>query len=242
MWPYYGYSSTCCGGYGSYAGYGSYYDAAAPMYASVTNPTAALDTAGTAPDPLLNQDPRTSAEFAGQGEAAFKAGDYKAAVYNWRHAVVDDPKNGVLVLMLSQALFATGEFDDAAGAAQHGMMLLPKESWSAVVGNYKELYKNIGDYTTQLRALEKASNDKPDHPGFHFLLGYHYGFLGYPADAVKQLDKTLAAAPRDEIAKSLRELMAAKLPKPTGAATEEKPDQGKEPNQPTLVPVPEKPL
>ena len=58
--------------------------------------------------------------------------------------------------------------------------MLPEEKWGTVVIHYKELYPNIGDYTTQLRALEKARDTKPDVPALHFLLGYHFGYLELP--------------------------------------------------------------
>jgi Flp pilus assembly protein TadD len=155
--------------------------------------------------------------LAEKGEADFKKGDYKAAAYSWRHAALDDPQNGVILMMLGQALFATGQYDEAAGAVQQAMQLLTDDQWGVVVTNYRELYGKTGDYTNQLRALEKAIKQKPDDPGTRFLLGYHYAYLGYPSHAVKQLDKALELAPQDELAKKLRDLMSAKVPKPAEA-------------------------
>jgi tetratricopeptide (TPR) repeat protein len=161
---------------------------------SVANPEDALDT-----------------DFAALGEVEFKQGNYEKSVKAWRHAVVDDPQNGILVSMLGQALFATGKYPEAAGATQQALALLPQEKWGVVTTNYKELYSKVGDYTTQLRALEKASKEKPDDPALHFLLGYHYGYLGYPKEAVSQFDKVIAQAPQDQIAQKLRDAFAEKL-------------------------------
>jgi tetratricopeptide (TPR) repeat protein len=152
--------------------------------------------------------------FAEKGEADFRARDYKGAVYAWKHALTDDSTNGVLLMMLSQGFFATGQYDEAAGAAQQAMQLLPKDEWGIVVKNYKELYGYAQDYTTQLRAVEKAVKDRPNDPALRFLAGLHYAYLGYPKEAVDLLDKGLQAAPRDEMARKLRDEMAAKLPKP----------------------------
>ena len=152
--------------------------------------------------------------FTEQGEAAFKAGDYKAAVYAWRHAIIDDQQNPVLLMLLAQSMFATGNFEEAAGATQSAMQMLPKDKWGVVVGNYKELYGNVQDYTDQLRALEKAVKDKPENPALRFLMGFHYAYLGFPKEAVDQLDKVVKIQPQDEMAKALREEMRAKLPKP----------------------------
>lgn len=153
--------------------------------------------------------------FASQGEAEFKDGNYEKAAKNWRHALLDDPKNGVLVMLLSQSLFASGKYDEAAGAAQQGMLLMEEKDWGVVVANYKEIYPKIGDYTTQLRSLEKARKEKPDNPALRFLLGYHYAYLGYPTEAMVELDKTISLAPQDEIAVKLKDLLEAKVKKTT---------------------------
>jgi tetratricopeptide (TPR) repeat protein len=150
--------------------------------------------------------------FAEKGENEFRAKDYKAAVYSWKHALTDDPKNGVLTLMLAQGFLAIGQYSEAAGATQQGMQLLPPEEWGVVVKNFKELYGSGPDYVNQIKALEKGLEAKPNDPAMRFLIGYQYGYLGYPKFAVDQLDKCLQAAPRDEMAKRLRDEMARQLP------------------------------
>jgi tetratricopeptide (TPR) repeat protein len=162
----------------------------------------------------LDPTPATSnaaGNFSEQGETAFKAGDYKGAAYAWRHALVDDPQNPVMLMMLGQALFANGQFNEAAGATQAAMQMMPKDKWGVVVTNFRDLYGNAGDYTPQLRALEKAVKDKPEDPAQRFLLGFHYAYLGYPKQAVDQLDKVLELQPKDEASKQLRDEMKAKL-------------------------------
>ncbi len=153
-------------------------------------------------------------EFAEKGEAAFKAGNYQGAVYAWRHAVVDDPQNGLLTMMLGQALFATGKFEEAAGATQAAMHHLPKEQWGVVVGHYTELYGKTHDYTEQLRALEKAMKAKSDDPALRFLTGFQYAYLGFADQAIDQLNHAVKLAPHDEMAKQLRDSLRAKLTKP----------------------------
>ena len=150
--------------------------------------------------------------FADKGEQAFRAGDYKSAVYAFQHAAVDDAQNPVITMLLGQSLFATGKFDEAAGATQAAMQQLPKDKWGVVASNYKELYGSRQDYTDQLRALEKNVKDKPADPALRFLLGFHYAYLGFPQQAVEQLDKVLKIAPADEMAKQLRDEMKVKLP------------------------------
>jgi tetratricopeptide (TPR) repeat protein len=167
-------------------------------------------------------------EFASAGEAAFKAGDYQMAVKEWRHALVEAPNNGALVLLLAQGLFATGQYDEAAGAVQHAIQTLPQDKWGLVVANYTELYKSNTDFTNQLRALE-AAVEKQSTPANQFLLGYQYGYLGYSKQAVRELDKGLKLAPKDDIARKLRAVFAAKLPadqvpaEPAAASSEPEP-------------------
>ena len=158
----------------------------------------------------------TAEQFAQIGETAFKSRDYKGAVRAWRHGLVDDPQNGVLILMLSQALLATDQYSESAGAVQAALGIVPQEKWDVIVKNFRDLYGKGEDYTSHIRALEKAARDKPDDSGLRFLLGYHYGFLGYPAEAVKQLGKCISGAPQDEVAKKLLRLFDDKLPKTLG--------------------------
>ncbi len=215
--PFFGYGYGLYGlgyGYGGYYGlgygypYSFGYQSVYPYYGGgMPAATVAMQDPNNPPvDQLQN-----SLDYAGQGEIDFKQGKYTAAIQSWRHALVDDPTNGAVVLLLSQALFAAGQWDEAAGATQAALRLLPPDKWGTVVVHYKELYPNIQDYTNQIRAAEKARDAKPEDPALHFLLGYHFGYLGFPKQAVKELEKTIELAPKDELARKLRDDFAAKL-------------------------------
>jgi tetratricopeptide (TPR) repeat protein len=209
-----GYNAFCnWGNYGYGLGYGGYglgyttYDYAPTVVAQ--SPIVAEEALQ-----LASADAGDSEQFAAEGDASFKAGDYQAAARAWRHALVDDPENGTLVMLMAQALFASGSFDQAAGATQQAMMMLPEDQWGVVVSNYAELYPNVGDYTKQLRALEKSVRERPEDPALRFLTGFHYGYLGYPDDAVVQLAKVKKLAPQDQAAAKLYDVLAAKSKKP----------------------------
>ena len=150
-------------------------------------------------------------ELADQGKASFKKGDYAKAMYSFRHAVVDNPQDPKLLLLLAQSLFANGKFDEAAGATQAALHQLPKEEWGSVIAHYRQLYGRAEDYTAQLRVLEKAVNDKPEDPALRFLSGYHFAYLGFHKQAIDQLDRGLKLVPGDEMAKALREEASSKL-------------------------------
>ena len=84
-------------------------------------------------------------------------------------------------------------------------MLFRSAQWGEVVSSYKRRYGKLHDYTDQVRALEAARNKNPKAPELRFLLGYHYGYLGFFSQAIAELDKTLALAPNDEWARKLKE-------------------------------------
>ena len=94
------------------------------------------------------------------------------------------------------------------------MGALPEDKWGTVVQNYSQLYGNVGDYTSQLKALEAAVKDKPDDPALRFLLGFQYGYLNYPQQAVRELDKAVELEGRDPAARRLHDLFAAKTGAP----------------------------
>jgi tetratricopeptide (TPR) repeat protein len=97
------------------------------------------------------------------------------------------------------------------------MQVLPESQWGTVVTNYRELYPNVQNYTDQLRALEQARTAQPNEPALRFLLGFQYGYLGYPAQAVKELDQATKLQPKDLGSFKLRNIFAAKAGLPTVA-------------------------
>ena len=203
---------------------------------------APTDNAGL--PPAAEGDRESSLVFAERGETDFRNGDYKSAVYSWKHALVDDPENGVLVMMLAQGLLATGEFSQSAGAIQQGLQMLPQEKWGVVVENFRELYGQRADYTTHIRALEKAIREKPEDPALRFLAGYHYLYLGYPKQAMDQLDKGLKSAPRDQVAKKLRTYAESRLKESESknqTAAPAAPSVPSNPNVPATPPAPPPP-
>jgi hypothetical protein len=226
--PYLDYYPYCNSFYfGSY-GCPSPYTPFAPVYAPVPvpsysdeNPYPVYNSVGlpadngdyTLPNGTTDPAAMSSEPFDRQGEHAFRAGDYMAANRAWQHAVVDDPSNGALAMKLALALFAVGKYQEAAGTTQQVLMLLPQEKWGQAVSDYKKLYRNPKDYLDQLKNLAKAAADKPNDPALRFLLGFHYGYSGRVADAVRELNKLVQLEPKDQLGRKLRDLMADKTHK-----------------------------
>ena len=117
-------------------------------------------------------------------------------------------------MLFGQALFATGKYNEAVRATEMAMNMLPVDKWGGAVEHYTQLYGNIQDYTNQLKACEKARDAKPDDPAIRFLLGFHFGYLGYPKQAVRELNKAIEIQPGDPAARKLHDLFAVKIDAP----------------------------
>jgi hypothetical protein len=226
--PYFGYYPYCNSFYFSAYDCPPPYTPFAPVYVPVPvpsysdeNPYAAdnsvslpADNGDYTPSSGTSDPAAVSSEsFDQQGEYAFRARDYMAANRDWQHAVVDDPSNGALAMKLALAMFAVGKYREAAGTTQQVLVLLPQEKWGQAVSDYKKLYANPKDYLDQLKSLAKAAADKPNDPALRFLLGFHYGYSGRVADAVRELNKLVQLEPKDQLGRKLRDLMADKTPK-----------------------------
>ena len=219
-YPFYGY--TCYGPFWPYFSYDpcrSYYrewttlpaDAISPLGNKLAHAyalPAQLDLPEETKEAEQIESSGGPSEFVRQGEDALKARDYRSAVRAWRHAVVDEPKNGTTIMMLAEALFAAGYYDEAAAAAQQAMMLLPEEKWREAVSKFIGFYADVQDYTDQLTKLEKAVEGYPNDPSLRFELGFQYANLNHLDLALRQLDKLLEMAPQDQIGRKLRDLVS----------------------------------
>lgn len=226
FWPYFDYGTAwgLFGGYGGYQGYGRYgfgypnegeeedgYSPAPSALPEDKNP-ASDKPLGEPAVPTRDDDFEVQVAapemngYAARGVNAFTAGRYRDAIHDFRHAILDEPSNGRLMLLLSQALFAVGRYEEAAGAAEMGMRILPQDRWGSVVKEYGKFYPNSNSYEAQLKDLERARNGRPEAPALRVLLGYHYGFLGFPKHAAQELDKAIQLEQRDPFAAELRNM------------------------------------
>ena len=226
------------GGYGAYGPFGNMYPGAAfgysPFYlqsraisatggfgnlsyGTPQEPTVAAsgDTPAPVPAPLAGASTKEPAsDNIAKGEVAFKAGDYQVAIDNWRKALADKPDDSLVQLMLGQAWFAAGYYQQASAATQGAMRTLPRSDWGVVVRNRNELYSDWRDYKVQLQKLENAADKNPDDPALQFLLGYHDAYTEYPERAAARLGKAVKLEPGDEIAAQLQKVLVATLPDP----------------------------
>ena len=133
-----------------------------------------------------------------QAEEAFRTRKYDQAVRLARHASVEMRQNGRVFLFLSQSALAVGNYREAAQAARKGMSKLGQRQWGWLVRNFRRYYSNK-DYVKQVKKLEKFSRLHPNHADAQFLLGYHYGYLGYPSVASGHLVRVQELGKSDAI-------------------------------------------
>jgi hypothetical protein len=219
-WPGYGRYGYGGSGYGSYYGlygsglYGQRYSAAYPP----TSDSLAGVSSGGASNPVPQQD------YLSLAETAFRAGDYAEAARLANHAVVDTPRNGRLFLLVSQALFATGDYQGATAALYQATALLEPKDWGYVVQNFRNYYRN-DDYVRQMEGLTKFIEDNPEATYARTLRGYHFGFLGYKDAARHDLAKAVELEKRDELASQLLEQFSGTAPASSSPATPANPPE-----------------
>ena len=151
-WP--GYYDYCYGAPFAYDVYGSYAYRAATPYVAL-KPVEAESAAGmtdgdTTATPPPSEDGGDTLDFYNRALAAFGQGEYRDATHLAAHALVDNPRNPKVHLLLSLAMFATGEYRGAAMEA-HAVGALGKvPDWATLY----ELYGSVEPYTNHLRAFK----------------------------------------------------------------------------------------
>ena len=130
------------------------------------------------------------ADYLGQAESAFRARDYHRAARMVQHAVVESPNEGKMHLFLSQALLAVDDYSGSAKALRQALPLLDPEDWGYIVKNFRRYYSSA-EYVKQIKRLEKFRTEHREATHALFLLGYHYGFLGYPETARRELARSI---------------------------------------------------
>ena len=199
------------GGYGA-GGYGS--GGYPATVANTAQPNSDATTAQAPIDTPANPPTSNGTDYVALGESDFREGKYQQAIGAFRHALIDEPNNAGLMMLFAQSFFQTGQWTQAAAATELAMGALPEDKWGAVVQNYKQLYGNAGDYTSQLKVLEAAVKEKPEDPAMRFLLGFQYGYLDFPQQAERELGKAVQLEGRDPAARRLHDIFAAKISAP----------------------------
>ena len=135
--------------------------------------------------------------------AACRVGDYVAALAALDRLVAQDPADGYAHLLRAFALFMLQDYLAASDALHRALWTLPRREWGAVVGNWQDYVLDQAAFQRALRGLEQFVSEQPLLPEGHFLLGFHYGYLGRHREAVDQLAEALELYQLDGVAPEL---------------------------------------
>jgi uncharacterized protein (TIGR03066 family) len=184
------------------SGYGTVYDYSQPIAVDYTSASAAPATSRNS-DAMLND-----------AMAAFRQGDYDAALDIINKAVAQYPSDAVLHEFRALVLFARGDYQQAAATLHSVMAVGPGWDWATL----SSLYPDISIYTKQLRALEASARSNPQDAGSRFVLAYHYMCAGHTDAASRQLQQVVQLVPSDRVAADLLRMLT---PRSQGSAAPE---------------------
>jgi hypothetical protein len=148
-------------------------------------------------------------QFLTLGDQAFREGRFSDAVHYYARAVEVEPGRGVLHLILSDALFATGDYHYAAYSLRRALELDPTLLESIV--DKHGFYGQPDEFDRQVEVLERYLGDHFLDDDARLLLAANYLFGGKPAQAGDLLQSPFSVAIRESGAGKLLYDRAARL-------------------------------
>ena len=134
------------------------------------------------------------------GLESFRQGQYNDAAESLYNALLEDPANGVIKVILSESLFAIGEYRYAARYLREA--LGEWEEFTLYQWSPAALYRNAEDLPSRMKLLEKEATGHPENLDLQLVLGYERFVHGEP-DAAKGIFGTLATSAPDEETRKL---------------------------------------
>jgi tetratricopeptide (TPR) repeat protein len=138
-----------------------------------------------------------------QALVSLRSADYDNVLLQLDPALTETPDDGAAWLLRAQALFGLASYAKAAQSLHIAMRLLPPSEWGQPITKRGEYFRSSEEYTARLRALEAYVRAHPNEGAGHFLLGYHYGYLGHDSLAERELETALRLVVGDEAAAAL---------------------------------------
>lgn len=134
---------------------------------------------------------RAANHYLAVGDEAFREGRYGDAARAYSRAVEFAPELGILRLVLSDALFAIGDYRWAAAEMRKALELDPSLALHAV--DKRSFYGTPADFDRQLALLERYLEDHFLDADARLLLAGNYLFGGRPAAAVDLLESPFSS-------------------------------------------------
>jgi len=129
---------------------------------------------------------RATGQYLTLGDQAFRDGRYADAVHFYARAVQFSADDAVLWLVLSDGLFATGDYHYGAFALRKALELDRTLAGNPI--DKHEFYADPSDFDAQLAVLELYVLDHPRDIDAVLMLAANYLFGGRPAAAVDLLE------------------------------------------------------
>lgn len=155
---------------------------------------------GAAPDAASERNGAASVTatiYLDKGDAAWREGRYADAVHFYAKAVEFSPDEGVLHLILADALFSTGDYHYAAFSLRKALELDPGLLESTL--DKHTLYPEPRVFDEQLAVLEQYVADHPIDDDARLLLAANYLFGKRPAQCADVLESPYAVALRETV-------------------------------------------
>lgn len=156
------------------------------------DPTVEGVLGGAGPDSAM----RMVQQYLADGDAAFRERRYGDAAHYYAKAIELRPEEGVLYLVLSDALFATGDYHYGAFALRRALEFEPSLAQSDI--DKREFYSDPAEFERQLQLLERFLADRPTDADARLLLAANYLFSRRPNLAIDLLEAGSSEAVRSE--------------------------------------------
>jgi len=135
-------------------------------------------------------------QYLASGDAAFRESRYGDAAHHYAKAIELRPEEGVLYLVLSDALLATGDYHYGAFALRRAFDLDPTLIASDI--DKHSFYRDPREFQDQLQLLERFLAERPTDVDARLLLAVNYLFSARPELAVDLLESGSSAELRAE--------------------------------------------
>jgi tetratricopeptide (TPR) repeat protein len=119
---------------------------------------------------------------------SFREGNYQMAIAHLIRLPDEVRESPRAELLRAYALFGLSNYRAAALAQARALLQLSPAAWQPEANRAAQRFGDRDRYDQLVRQLEAYVRAEPDDAASRFVLGAHYGFRGFPRDAMRQLE------------------------------------------------------